>query len=212
MAKDSTTKKFNPGPPPVAGAGSKVTSKPNSRYASGYMPEENVNEGPHGGKKGGVTPAHGQNTYDATEQNKLVGQSDYQKDPYRAKGSDFPVKHVDSAFGQSGMHGFSSGHNELVKQSVDQEGPRHGEDDGPMTPVPADKSRIVAAGQSIGVSKGESSSDTGEIGIEQYVDLQTGYVKGGNQGVTDYVPDKDLSIGSPIKVTKDSGQVGQKRS
>jgi hypothetical protein len=206
------TKKFNEGKPPVAGAGSDVdASKPVYRNASGYKVEEKVNQGPSGGKKGKVAEGGGQNSYDASEHNKLVGQMDFQKDPYRAKGSDFPVSHVDAFTGQSGMHGFSEGHNQLVSQSTNQMGARHGEDSGPMTPVPSDRSRVVAAGHSIGISKGEGNSDTGEIGISQMLDLQTGYIVGGDNGVTEYVPQFNVSVGKPIAVTKNAGQVGQQR-
>jgi hypothetical protein len=210
--KDLKMAKYNAGSPPVAGAGSKVSpSKPVYRNASGYQVEEKVNEGPHGGKSGKVAGGGGQNTYDASEHNKLVGQPEYQKDPYRAKGSDFSVSHVDARTGQSGAHGTSSGHNELVTQSMHQCGPRHAEDDGAMTPVPADRSRVVASGFPIEINKGEGSSDTGEIGIQQMIDLQTGYVIGGEGGVVDYVPQFNVSVGKPIGITKGAGHVGQKR-
>src|SRR5258708_14266109 len=101
---------------PVAGAGSKLDpKKPDYRSASGYSVEENVNDGVRGGKKGKVAEGGGQNSDNwAAEHNKLVGQPDYQKDPYRARGEDFPVKGVDSRTGQSGSHGFSEGQDELV--------------------------------------------------------------------------------------------------
>jgi hypothetical protein len=204
--------KYAKGKPAVAGAGSKVNAKqPVYRSASGYKLEEDVNEGPHGGKKGKVAEGGGQNTYDASEHNKLVGQPEYKKDPYRAKGSDFPVSHVDARTGQSGTHGFKSGYNELVGQSVNQEGSRHAEDDGSLTPVPADRGRVVASGFPIEINKGEGNSDTGEIGIQQMVDLQTGYVVGGDGGVVQYVPQHDVHVGKPISVTKGAGHVGQKR-
>ncbi len=204
--------KFAKGKPAVAGAGSKVNAKqPVYRSASGYKLEEDVNEGPHGGKKGKVAGGGGQNSYDASEHNKLVGQSDFQKDPYRVKGSDWSVSHVDARTGQSGTYGTSSGHNELVGQSSSQTGPRHAEDDGSLTPVPADRSRVVAAGFPIEVNKGEGSSDTGEIGIQTMVDLQTGYITGGDGGVVQYVPQANVSVGKPPSRNMSAGHVGQKR-
>lgn len=198
--------------PPVAGAGSKVNAKqPVYRSASGYKLEEDVNEGPHGGKKGKVAGGGGQNSYDASEHNKLVGQGDFQKDPYRVKGSDWSVAHVDARTGQSGTYGTKSGYNELASQSVNIEGARHAEDDGPMTPVPADRSRVVASGFPIEVNKGEGSSDTGEIGIQTMVDLQTGYITGGDGGVVQYVPQHDVHVGKPPSRNMSAGHVGQKR-
>jgi hypothetical protein len=207
------SKKFNTGPEAVAGNGSKLNpKKPDYRSASGYSPEEDVNAGPHGGKKGKVSPFHDQNSDNwAAEHNKLVGQSDYQKDPYRAKGSDFPVKAVDARTGQSGSHGMSSGHNELVMQGIGLEGARHAEDDGPMTPVPGDRSRVVASYFPIEVSKGEGSSDTGEIGISEMVDLECGYIVGGDTGVTDRVPESKVSVGKPPARNMKAGMVGQQR-
>ncbi len=206
------SKKFNEGPKPVAGAGSKVDAKkPVYRDASGYQLEEDVNGGLGGGKKGKVMEGGGQNTYDASEHNKLIGQPDFQKDPYRARGGDFPVSHVDARTGQSGTYGYSEGHNSLVTQSMHQEGARHAEDDGPMTPVPSDRSRVVASGFSIEVSKGEGNSDTGEISIPQMVNFQTGYIEGGDGGVVEYVPQFNVSVGKPIAVNLKSGKVGQNR-
>lgn len=204
--------KMAKGKPAVAGSGSKVDAKkPVYRQASGYKPEEKVNDGPSGGKKGSVAGGGGQNTYDASEHNKLVGQSDYQRDPYRARGSDFPVTAVDARTGQSGKYGTSEGHNQLVTQGTNLSGPRHAEDDGSLTPVPADRSRVVASGFPIEINKGEGSSDTGETGISQMLDLQTGYIVGGDGGVVQYVPESNVSVGKPLAVNAKAGKVGQKR-
>lgn len=209
----ATSKKFNEGKTPVAGAGSKVDSKkPVYRSASGYMLEENVNDGLMGGKKGKVMEGGGQTSYDASEHNKLVGQADFQKDPYRARGGDFPIKSVTAGNDQSGRsHGWSEGHNELVTQSTNVMGPRHAEDDGPMTPVPSDRSRVVAAGFPIEINKGEGNSDTGEIGIPQMLDLQTGYIVGGDNGETEYVPQFNVSVSKPPSRNMKAGQKGQQR-
>jgi hypothetical protein len=202
------------GKPPVAGSGSNKVdaSKPAYRNGSSYMPAENVNDGVMGGKKGKVAEGGGQNSDNwAAEWNKLVGQSDYQKDPYRARGMDFPVQHVDARTGQSGTYGFSQGHNELVELTGHLEGARHNEDDGPMTPVPGDRSRKVGQMFSIEMNKGEGNSDTGEIGIEQMIDLQTGHIVGGNTGMTNYVPEGKVSVGKPPSRNMSAGHVGQER-
>lgn len=199
--------------PPVAGAGSKVSTKsPANRNASSYMPEEKVNEGPSGGKKGKVMEGGGQTSYDASEHNKLVGQSDFQKDPYRATASDFPSNKVTAKNDQSGRpHGWSEGHNELVTQSINVMGPRHAEDDGCMTPVPSDRSRVVAAGFPIEINQGEGNSDTGEIGIQQMINLQTGHIVGGDNGMTEFVPQFNVSVGKPPSRNMSAGKTGQKR-
>ena len=201
---------ITPFKPPVAGAGSKVDAKkPVYKTASGYMPEEDVNQGPHGGKKGKVSAGHGQTSDDMAAKNKLVGQSDYQKDPYRVKGEDFPVKTVSAFTGQSGAHGTSSGRNELARYNVNQEGPRHVEDDGPMTPVPGDRGSKVASNFSIGINQGEGEGDTGEVGISEMIDLQTGHIVGGNTGVVQYVPQNNVTVGAPPSRNPKAGLVSR---
>lgn len=196
--------------PPVAGAGSKVkAADPVYRNASGYRVEENVNGGMGGGKKGKVAEGGGQTSYDASAKNDLVGQSDYQKDPYRAKASEFTPNKVTAGNDQSGRsHGFSEGHNQLISQP---KGARHCEDDGDGTPVPSDRSRVVAAAFPIEVNAGEGNSDTGEIGLVQMVDLQTGHIVGGDTGKTGYVPQFNVSVGAPPSRNMSAGKVGQKR-
>jgi hypothetical protein len=70
-----------------------------------------------------------------SEHNELVAQNEFQKDPYRAKASEFPVKSVKAGNGQSGgAHGDSEGNDMLVKQSENQLAPRANESvdvDGP---------------------------------------------------------------------------------
>lgn len=207
-------------------AGSKVNKvdpkQPVYRTASGYKLEEDVNQGPHGGKKGMVKAGHGQNNYqpvekqgtpDPGEHNALVDMSDMQKDPYRVRGGDWTVKRVHARTEQDGVgdYGYSEGHNELVAQSLNQEGPRHNEDDGQMTPVPGDRSRVVASGCPIEINKGESDMDTGEVAIEQEIDLQSGHIRGGDGGPIQWVPQFNVSVGKPLKNTKDAGFVGQNR-
>lgn len=60
-----------------------------------------------------------------SEHNQLVDQNPSQKDPYKAKGSDFPVKSVKAANAQSGgAYGESEGHDMLAKLGEGQESPR----------------------------------------------------------------------------------------
>jgi len=201
--------------PPVAGAGSNVDSKkPAYRGASGYTLEEKVNDGPRGGRKGKVSPFHGQNSDAAGEHDNLTPQTSEQKDPYRASGSDWPVKRVAAGNGQDGAGdaGFSSGKNELARYTTGQEGPRTVEDDGmgehgSGTPVPADRSSRVASAFPVQISKGESNSDTGEIGIAEMVDFQTGYIVGPSTTVVDEVPEAKVSIGAPPSRNMKAGLV-----
>lgn len=187
--------------PTVAAKGSVVDpKKPVYRNASSYTPAENVNAAPSGGKKGKITPGHGQTADEMGTKNTLVPMSLEAKDPYRAKGSDFPVKNANAATGQSGTHGMAEGMNDLVDYSQNQCGPRHAEDDGPGsygsgTPVPGDRGSRVAASFPITQNPGESDSDTGEISIAEMVDLQTGYIAAGSQSRVKEVPEGKLSIG-----------------
>jgi hypothetical protein len=198
-----------PKKPAVAGKGSMIDpKKPVYKDASGYMPHEDVNQGPHGGKKGKVTAGHGQNNDDMAAKNKLVGQSDFQKDPYRASGSDFPVNSVDAKFGQSGKYGTMFGHNELIRLNENQEGPRHIEDAGCNMPVPGDRGSKVASNFSIEINKGEGEI-TGETGIPEMLDLQTGYIMGGNTGVVEYVPQNNVSVGAPPSRNLKAGLVSR---
>lgn len=201
--------------PFVAGEGSKVDAKkPVYRNASGYKVREDVNSGLPGGKSGKAGEFGGQDSDNwAAEKNKLVGQSEYQKDSYRARGSDFPVSRVHARTEQDGIgdHGYSEGKNDLVDLSFNREGPRHCEDGGDRAPVPGDRSRVVEGCFSIEDNQGESGSKTGQMSVGVMVDFQTGHIRGGDQGVTDYVPQYNVSVGKPITVAKGAGQKGQQR-
>lgn len=194
--------------PPEAGSSTSVVDAKKPAYrgagSSNYMPEEKINGGMGGGKKGKVSGFHGQNSDGSGEKDNLVPQTVGQKDPYEARGSDWPVKRVSPFSGQgAGEAGSSSGKNELARYNENQEGPRHVEDDGSGdcgsgTPVPGNRAGRVAAAFSVGVSMGESNSDTGEIGIAESVNLQTGYIEGGSSRTyVDEVPEDKLSIGAP---------------
>lgn len=72
----------------------------------------------------------------------LVTLSDKMTNPNLSKGSDFKVKVPAEGSGSEGM-------DQLFKDSMNQCGPRHTEDDGQGkgygTPVPTDRSRVVAS-------------------------------------------------------------------
>jgi len=176
--------------------------------ASGYSPAEDVNQGPHGGRKGKVTPDHGQSSDAMGEKDRLMSWTENQKDPYRAKPEDFKEGHKVEA-----RHGQSSGaeeldrdasdtpqKNKLAMESENQCGARHVEDDGPGehgsgTPVPGDRNSRVASNFKIEQNDGESEGDTGEVGIPTYVNLQTGHIEGGKQTRVGEVPEASVTIG-----------------
>lgn len=194
--------------PPVAGSSESVVDPKSPAYrgagASGYKPEEKINGGMGGGRKGKVTPFHGQSADSSGEKNDLVPQAPQQKDPYQARASEFPVKRVPAKNGQSsaGEAGFSSGKNELARYTSGQESARTVEDDGigefgSGTPVPGNRAARVQASFPISVNDGESNSDTGEISIAESVNLQTGYLEcSGSRTPVDEVPEDKTSISS----------------
>ena len=73
----------------------------------------------------------------------LISLTSNQVSPGDAKASDFSVK--TPAVG-SGMEGAN-------KLMPEMEGPRHTEDDGPGTPVPTDRSRVIASHFKVGQAK-----------------------------------------------------------
>jgi hypothetical protein len=196
----------------VAGRGSNIDPKKSSnRNASGYDPHEKVNEGPNGGKKGKSMPGHGQNSDAPDAKDSLVPQVLEQRDPYKAKPTDFPVKNVMAATGQSGAHGFAEGHNELASYTENQCGPRFAEDDGmgqhgSGTPVPGNRGERVAANFPIKINDGEGSSDTTEMGIAVSVNLMTGRIEGGSVSRVYEVPQHDLHIPPPMKKIMGAGK------
>jgi hypothetical protein len=87
--------------------------------------------------------------------------------PRDCKGSDFPD------IGPTGAAGESSGSNQLVKQTVTQCAPRSTEDDGPGTPVPGDRSRVIASNFKVTPNKGEGAGQS-TVSFKGSVDLKTG--------------------------------------
>lgn len=122
---------------------------------------------------------------------KFVDQTPEQKDPYKAKGSDFSVQAVKAANAQSGHgKGFSEGDGLLLKQSENQESPRANESasvDGP--------SEWGKGGKGFSVGK----NDEGGTSVSNYcgVDLDSGGVtcKGHKKTKAGEVSDPNLSLG-----------------
>jgi hypothetical protein len=87
--------------------------------------------------------------------------------PRDCKGSDFPD------IGPTGAAGESSGSNQLVKQTVNQCAPRSTEDDGPGTPVPGDRSRVIASNFKVTPNKGEGVGQS-TVSFKGGVDFSSG--------------------------------------
>lgn len=125
------------------------------------------------------------------EKDQLVGMSEGQKDPYKAKGSDFPVKSVKAANGQSGgAKGEASGQDQLATLSEMQESPRTIESVGKNGPSEWGKGgKAFSIGQN---DEGGKSVDEGSG-----VDLESGDMtcKGYKKTKVGEVPDPKVSIG-----------------
>lgn len=142
---------------------------------------EKTNEGLSGAPNRKVGPAHGQGTDGSGEHDTMATLLGRQIDAYHAKGSDWPVKDVDAADGQSGPKYTAEGKDALATLSQDQEGPRHAEDGGPGkgagTPSgwsSGERSARIAAAFPIEQNKGEGESEGGQTSIDSYVDLEDG--------------------------------------
>ncbi len=125
------------------------------------------------------------------EHNELVDQNPSQKDPYRAKASEFSVKSVKAANGQSGgAHGDAEGHDMLVKLGEGQESPRDLESAGHDAP-----SEWGKGGKAFSVSV----NSEGGTSVDEPcgVDLVSGELtcKGYKKTKVGEVPDPKLSIG-----------------
>lgn len=80
----------------------------------------------------------------------LVSLPDNLTNPRDVKSSSFP------SIGPSGAVGMAMGQDKLITQSQNQWMPMHTEDDGPGTPVPTDRSRLISENFKVSVSGGES--------------------------------------------------------
>lgn len=142
------------------------------------------------------------------EKNELITVDGAHQDPYKAKGSDFEdgKTSADAGHGQGGgaTHESPNGgfKDMLVRDSENQCGPRHAEDDGAGahgsgTPVPGDRGARVAANFPVKTNDGESRLDSpSKSGIPQYLNLQKGCIEGGAQTVVGEVPQFNVTIGS----------------
>jgi hypothetical protein len=123
-----------------------------------------------------------------SDKDQLVSLNESQKDPYKAQGSDFPVKTVAAGTGQSGAAGSSSGKDALATQSSAQESPRSLESaslDGP--------SEWGKGGKAFSVGQNDEGGQS--VNNPNEVDLKDGSIscKGYTQTVVDEVPDPSAS-------------------
>lgn len=90
------------------------------------------------------------------------------EEPRNSKPSDYP------AVGPSGAAGMAMGQDKLVPMNTNQWMPMHTEDDGPGTPVPTDRSRLIAMNFPVSKNMGESGMKPTDVSIPGSVDLKTG--------------------------------------
>ena len=131
----------------------------------------------------------------------LVPLTPMQHDPYKVKGSDFPVSGVDAATGQSGAQGKAEGQDMLAAQSENQCGPRFLEDGGPGpkgsgTPTgweSGGRSAKIAAAFPVKTASGEAGTS---VSMAESVDLKTGMIsaKGYSATRVGETPEQKVSI------------------
>jgi len=113
-------------------------------------------------------------------------------DPYRVRGEDFPYS------GGKGM-GDKPGHDELTKESMLQEMPRHNADDGAGDSGAGTPSVWGKEGKGFDVArnKGEGSMPAKDVMIAESVDLVTGQMecKGYKATPHNETPESTVSIG-----------------
>lgn len=90
------------------------------------------------------------------------------EDPRNAKPSDWP------AVGPTGAAGMAMGQDKLIKQTMNQDGPRHTEDGGDGMPVPTDRSRVISENFKVSVNMGEAGMKPMAVSIPGSVDFVTG--------------------------------------
>jgi hypothetical protein len=135
----------------------------------------------------------GQNS-DGGQKDSLESLSPAQKDPYRAQGSDFPVKKVSAFHGQSEDGG---GKDNLATLSSNQESPREVEVSGGEKDSMSSRQASVAANFKVGTNSGESGVAPVSPGNEYSVNLSTGAVEcsGYKQTRVKEVKEDSVSIG-----------------
>lgn len=111
----------------------------------------------------------------ADGKDKLVDLATNQTNPYDAKASDF--KAMGPSMGKAGM---AEGQDKLITDSVNQCGPRHTEDGGvgggAGTPVPTDRSRVIASNFKPMANDGETGTS---VSLPASVDFSSGKWTGG---------------------------------
>lgn len=142
-------------------------------------------------------PDRKQSSFDGQNSNggskdSLESQTMEQRDPYRAKASDFPVKKVTPANGQ-GVDG--GGKDQLVPWMGNLTSPRHveipaeGESDSM-----ASRASAVASNFKVSTNSGESGSSPTSMTIAEGIDCSTGRITGGSLPIKAVYEDK-VSIG-----------------
>jgi hypothetical protein len=116
-----------------------------------------------------------QNSDEMGVKDSLVTHSPNQKDPYRAQGSDFPLKKVSAAHGQS--EDAPGENNKLVTLSTNQESPRDTENKGGEADSMTTSRGNIAANFKVSRNSGESGVAPVDPGNEYSVNLSTGRIE-----------------------------------
>lgn len=145
---------------------------------------------------------------DMSVKDELVPQTVGQKDPYSAKGSDWPdgKSKGDVRTGQTSGATHESpdagGKDMLAEYTQNQCGPRHVEDDGPGekgsgTPVPVDRAARVSSAFPIETNKGESDISGMKVNLPETINLSTGMIEcaGYSKTRVGEVPQSNVTIG-----------------
>jgi hypothetical protein len=135
----------------------------------------------------------GQNS-DGGMKDSLESQTPSQKDPYRAKASEFPVKKISAAHGQS--EDAPNEQDQLVPWDGNKESPRHVEipSEGESDSMSSRQS-AVAGNFKVSRNAGESGVAPVSVSITEGVDCSTGRITGGKLTRVDSVFEDKVSIG-----------------
>lgn len=133
----------------------------------------------------------GQNSNDMSKDN-LVPQSPSQKDPYKAKASEFSVKKVSAATGQSEDGGDQD---KLVPWEGNKTAPRDAETKGGEADSMTTRAGNVAANFKVSKNGGESNTAGTDPGYGEGVDLSTGAISGGTLTPIKAVYEKSVKLG-----------------
>ena len=105
------------------------------------------------------------------EKDNLVSQNPAQKDPYKARASEFSIGNASSM-----AQGTAEGANQLAQQSANQCGPRYAQDDGPGSSGAGTPANWAKNDFKISRNSGEGMSSPSSVTEGSSIDLTTGRI------------------------------------